>query len=178
MSPPELRHLVSDWFRQWRVPLRKFLHSRKAIRNAELDDVAQEVFLRLLRYDRAKLVEHPQAYLFRMASNVAAEWTLRPSYQRAHEAHWLDTLPTGDEPAHAAEQQDAKAAIASAINALPDHQREIVRLHFEEGPGYGEIAERLGTSHRSVKGHLARSYAKLRRTLNADLIGALTHGRE
>jgi DNA-directed RNA polymerase specialized sigma24 family protein len=38
---------------------------------SDLDDVSQEVFPRLLRYDNAELIEHPQAYLFRMASNVA-----------------------------------------------------------------------------------------------------------
>lgn len=48
-------------------------------RPADFDDVAQEVFLRLLRYDAAQIVEHPQAYLFKMASNVAAEWSIRSS---------------------------------------------------------------------------------------------------
>jgi hypothetical protein len=30
-----------------------------------------------MRYDRAELIERPQAYLYKMASNVAAEWAIR-----------------------------------------------------------------------------------------------------
>ena len=53
----------------WRAPLRKFLMGHGAVSGADVNDVAQEVFLRLLRYDRAELIEYPQAYLFKMASN-------------------------------------------------------------------------------------------------------------
>ena len=73
----DAKRRLSDWFRQWRSPLRKFLRSRGAIRAADLDDVAQEVFLRLMRYERVELIENPQAYLYKMASNVAAEWAIR-----------------------------------------------------------------------------------------------------
>lgn len=52
------QHRLVDWFQRWRTPLRRFLASRSAIRPADLDDVAQEVFLRLLRYDAARIVEH------------------------------------------------------------------------------------------------------------------------
>jgi DNA-directed RNA polymerase specialized sigma24 family protein len=69
-----------DWFRQWRLPLRKFLLGRVGVPAADIDDVAQEVFLRLVRYERAELIEQPQAYLFRMATNVAAALVL----QRCH----------------------------------------------------------------------------------------------
>ncbi len=50
-----------------------------AVSGADVNDVAQEVFLRLLRYDRAELIEYPQAYLFKMAANVANEWAIRPA---------------------------------------------------------------------------------------------------
>ena len=50
-----------------------------------MDDAAQEVFLRLLRYDRGELVENPQAYLFKVATNVAAEWSIRARRERERE---------------------------------------------------------------------------------------------
>jgi hypothetical protein len=40
----------------------------------------------LLRYDRAELVEHPKAYLFRMATNLATEWALRARSRHPHDA--------------------------------------------------------------------------------------------
>src|SRR5687768_14022872 len=69
-----------------------------AVCAADLDDVAQEVFLRLMRYPRSELVEHPQAYLFRMAANVAAERALRARHSRPHESEWLDDLTADDRP--------------------------------------------------------------------------------
>src|ERR1700752_588546 len=98
MTSPETKQRLAHWFQQWRPPLRKFLSRRAALPAADLDDVAQEVFLRLLRYERTELVEHPQAYLFKVASNVAAEWAIRARSARPHEAKWLTYLVAEDQP--------------------------------------------------------------------------------
>src|SRR5262245_65687266 len=92
MSNPDPENRLVEWFRRWRTPLRRFLSSRGAVRPADFDDVSQEVFLRLLRYDATEIVEHPQAYLFKMASNVASEWSIRASSRLAHEPKWLTSL--------------------------------------------------------------------------------------
>jgi hypothetical protein len=60
MTDRDAKRRLADWFRRWRVPLRKFLLGKGAIPAADLEDVAQEVFLRLMRYDRSELIEHPQ----------------------------------------------------------------------------------------------------------------------
>ena len=72
LGPP--RGKLADWFDELRDPLRRFLAVRRGVKTSDIDDLAQEVFLRLLRYDRAELVNDPKAYLFKMASNVACEW--------------------------------------------------------------------------------------------------------
>ncbi len=59
----------------------QILVGRGAVRVADLDDVAQEVFLRLLRYETAEVVQHPQAYIFKMAANVTAEWAIRSRHR-------------------------------------------------------------------------------------------------
>src|ERR1700744_3279532 len=96
MPPVSANNILSAWFRRWRSPLRKFLAGRGAVRVADLDDVAQEVFLRLLRYESAEVVQHPQAYIFKMAANVAAEWAIRSRHRLAHEPRWLSTLVAQD----------------------------------------------------------------------------------
>src|SRR5215475_6664871 len=98
MASAESKKRLTAWFSQWRTPLRKFLIRKGAVRSADLDDVAQEVFLRLLRYDRAELIEHPQAYVFKMASNVAAEWAIRARHVRPHEAKWVADLLAEEQP--------------------------------------------------------------------------------
>lgn len=178
MSAPSRQSRLTDWFRQWRGPLRRFLSARSGLRAADIDDVAQEVFLRLMRYERAELVEHPQAYLFRVATNVAAEWAVRARYSRPHEPKWLAALRAHDQPDENAERKEALAEIERALNTLTPRQREILALHYSEGMGRAEIAERLATTPRSVKRDLINSYGKLRAQLSTELLGALNHGRD
>lgn len=147
------------------------------MRPADFDDVAQEVFLRLLRYDTAQIVEDPQAYLFKMASNVAAEWSIRSSNRHAHEPHWLSSLAADDRPDDALDCDAAKREIKRALNTLSPRERAILRLYFEEGLSQVEIAERIGVSFRIVRRDFEKSYARLRRELDGELTRALQDGR-
>lgn len=171
------RRLI-DWFNQWRSPLRKFLIRRNARSRADVDDISQEVFLRLLRYNQAELVQHPQAYLFKMAANVAAEWSIAARARRPHDSKWLAELPGGDLPEDAAARAKAEEEMERAINTLPPRQREVLKLQFYEGLAYAEIAERLGTTPRAVKRSVIKSYQKLRNELNPEYLRATGYGRE
>jgi RNA polymerase sigma factor (sigma-70 family) len=170
------RRLI-DWFNQWRSPLRKFLIRRNARTRADVDDISQEVFLRLLRYNQAELVQHPQAYLFKMASNVAAEWSIAARARRPHDSKWLAELRTGDLPEDATARAKAEEEMERAINLLPARQREVLKLQFYEGLSYAEIAERLGTTPRAVKRSVIKSYQRLRSELNPEYLRA-SYGRE
>jgi len=158
-----------DWFREWQQPLRRFLFRRHAGTAADIDDIAQEVFLRLLRYDRSDLIDHPQAYLYKIASNVSAEWATRCSRNMPHSAEWLVDLVDAFDPEADLEHRANEAQLHAAINALPPRAREIVRLHFGEELTYDDIAGRLGLTRRIIKRDLARAYAALRTTMDPDL---------
>jgi RNA polymerase sigma factor (sigma-70 family) len=177
MPSPDAKNRLADWFRQWRSPLRRFLSGRGAVRVADFDDIAQEVFLRLLRYETADLVEHPQAYVFKVASNVAAEWAIRSRYRLAHEPRWLASLVTEDRVDDALDTVAAQREIARALDTLSARERAILKLHFEEGLSHAGIAERLGVTQRVVRRDFEKSYTKLRRELNVELTGVLRHGR-
>lgn len=178
MSGPEATKRLTEWFRLWRAPLRRFLKGHGAVCGADVNDVAQEVFLRLLRYDRAELVEYPQAYLFKMAANVANEWAIRAHSRRPHESKWLTGLLAEDSPEHDAVQAEACAEVGRALALLTPRQRAILKLQFSEGLGRAQIAERLGATERAIKRDLMKSYEKLRNELNTDLLRMLGHERE
>lgn len=175
-ADPENR--LVEWFRRWRTPLRRFLASRSAVRPADFDDVAQEVFLRLLRYDTARIVEHPQAYLFKMAANVAAEWSIRSSNRLTHEPHWLASLVAADRPEENLDCEAAQLEVKRALDTLSPRERTILKLYFEEGLSQAEIATKLGVSFRIVRRDFEKSYGKLRRELDDELTRALQYGRE
>lgn len=178
MSDQVTQSRLAGWFRQWRTPLRRFLIGRSAVPAADLDDVAQEVFLRLMRYDRTELIEHPQAYLYKMAANVAAEWTLRGRHVQPLEAQWLAGRPTADQAEDPAGRLEVQQEIECALLTLSPRQREVLRLQFFEDLSRIQIAERLGTTERSVKRILMKSYEKLRDQLDAELLRGFTDGRE
>jgi RNA polymerase sigma-70 factor (ECF subfamily) len=178
MSKPDPENRLIEWFRRWRTPLRRFLASRSAVRPADFDDVAQEVFLRLLRYDAARIVEHPQAYLFKMAANVAAEWSIRSSNRLMHEPHWLASLVADDRPDETLDCEAAQFEVKRALNTLSPRERAILKLYFEEGLSQPQIATRLGVSFRIVRRDFEKSYGKLRHELDDELTRALQYGRE
>jgi len=172
------QNTLTEWFRRWRSPLRKFLVGRGAARVADLDDVAQEVFLRLLRYESAEVVQHPQAYIFKMAANVVAEWAIRSRHRLAHEPRWLNNLVAQDTIEEAFDNQVVQREIKRAIGKLTARECAILKLHFEEGLSKAEIALRLRVSPRVIQRDFETSYSKLRRELALKLTGALNHGRE
>lgn len=130
MTTAEAKRRLSDWFRQWRDPLRKFLLGRARVRAADVEDVGQEVFLRLLRYEKAELVEHPQAYLYKIASNVAAEWSIRAVNRAPHHSKWLDSLTETERPDDALVRAQTRLQIKRALTRLTPRQREVLRLYL------------------------------------------------
>jgi RNA polymerase sigma-70 factor (ECF subfamily) len=163
-----------QWFRRWRAPLRKFLVARWSVAPNDLDDVAQEVFLRLLRYDNTEFIEHPQAYLFRMAANVAGEWAMRARHRHPHDARWLLDLRADSQPDQELAREAAHREVRQALAGLPSRQREFLRLHFGEGLSRAQIAERMGVSERIVKRDLIKAYGTLRTELDADITESLS----
>jgi RNA polymerase sigma-70 factor (ECF subfamily) len=160
---------LAEWFCEWQQPLRRFLRRRRAGSAADIEDIAQEVFLRLLRYDRADLIDQPQAYLYKIAANVSAEWATRSSRRLPHSAEWLVELAEAFDPETAAGDGGGEVQLQRAIAALPSRQREIVRLHFGESMSHEDITKRLGLTRRMVKRDLARAYAALRTSLDPNL---------
>jgi RNA polymerase sigma factor (sigma-70 family) len=177
-SDPDVAHAsmatrngrITVWFGRWRKPIRSWFSSRAAVPRAEVDDLAQEVFLRLLRYSDDVAVENPQGYLFRIAANVANEWRDRSRVRQPHDRSWLDELQVdpADQPDNAVFQNRVSKHLQNAVNRLPKRQREVLLLHVNEGLTYKEIAERLDVTYRIVLRDLTRAYAALRMQLKAE----------
>jgi RNA polymerase sigma-70 factor (ECF subfamily) len=178
MTTGDAKSRLSSWFLRWRSPLHKFLRRKAGVAVSDVEDIAQEVFLRLMRYEKGELIENPQAYLFKMASNVAAEWSIRSRQRRPHEAKWLAALAATEQPEQDIIRDDAQAEIERAVGKLSIRQRRVLKLFFADGLQQAEIATQTGETPRTVRRQLARSYEKLRGELDSDLLGAMDHGRD
>lgn len=161
---------IALWFGRWRQPIRSWFSSRAAVPRTEVDDLAQEVFLRLLRYSDDVAVENPQGYLFRIAANVASEWRDRSRVRQPHEHSWLEELQIDPaaQPDNSVLQSRANKHLQNAVSKLPKRQREVLLLHVNEGLTYKQIADRLDVTYRIVLRDLTRAYGQLRVQLKAE----------
>ena len=164
--------------RKYRTPLVNFLN--RMVRNqANAEDLAQEVFLRVYRARRGYA---PNAkfttWLFRIATNLALN-TLRDARYHLKEIS-LDQPAAAEQDQAAFEvadreanieqrliERDRGAIIHRAIEALPEKQRVAVLLHKYQEMDYGEIARVLQCSESALKSLLFRAYETLRIELAA-----------
>lgn len=159
-----------EWFGKWRKPIRSWLRNRASVPPGDIDDLAQEVFLRLLRYSDDIAVDNPQGYLFRIAANVANEWRERSRIRKPHDDSWLEELQieSGEEPENAFARSRANEYVQAAVDRLPPRQREVLLLHVNEGLTYKQIAQQRGLTYRIVLRDLTRAYSTLRMQLRLE----------
>jgi RNA polymerase sigma factor (sigma-70 family) len=160
---------LTQWFESWRGAMKRWLSSRSSMQSADLDDVAQEVFLRLLRYSDDAVVEYPQSYLFRIATNVVNEWRERARNSLPHDDVWLSDLQIEPdaEPESTVEHDLVNQHVRQAVNRLPPRQRQVLLLHIREDLTYKQIAAKLKLTPRVVRRDIARAYAELRSDLGS-----------
>lgn len=164
---------VQDWttalYKRWRKPIRQWLSMRVGhIKRADLDDLAQEVFVRLLRYSADVAIENPQGYVFRIAANIANEWAERVVNRGGHidiedqEIQHFEQLIVEVDPESVANEIDETNTIWAAVQQLPTRQRRILLRHIRDGKTYKQIAAERGISYRIVLRDLTRAYVHLR----------------
>jgi RNA polymerase sigma factor (sigma-70 family) len=161
----EIRHArVADWARRWNAGLERFLKRRVAV-PVDAQDLAQEVYLRLLRAQQLDLVVEPQAYLYRVARNVAAEWRVRASQSKPHSADELDELVEATSPEALVSEELEHARLDEALRTMAAPVRAVLYLKLTNAMSHEEIARQLGITTRMVRRLLTAGYAELRRQL-------------
>jgi len=145
--------------------LRGFLIRRLGSReNAQ--DLAQEAYLRLLRVDKDKVIEKPESYLFRIAANLANEYSMHQRRTPAMvELETLDTSSEGGDGDAFERNLEHRAAIRQLENILdgmPPLYSAVLLLRKRDGLSREEIAKELDVSVHTVKKYLARAVAHCR----------------
>lgn len=156
---------LSGLYERWRLPVARMLR-RYLGSPAEVDDAAQEVFVRLAAAGKSIPLAEEQPYLRRAARNVAIDgWRKsadrerlqRVSLDAEHEEAGLQT--DGDHTAAQANRQQMMSRLDEALRELPARQREAFLLHRVEGYTVDETAGRMGISARMAVKHLSRALA-------------------
>jgi RNA polymerase sigma-70 factor (ECF subfamily) len=158
---------IGGWAREYAADLHRFLSKRRFI-ESDIKDVCQEVYLRLLRFERTEVIRNPMAYLFRVAANVAHDFRLRQAQWTPLEAEQLEEPATEPGPEQLLDIEYRNRRLAEMLATLPPLSRAALVLQSQEELTYEEIAARLGVTRRVVKRAIARGYALAREALAQD----------
>lgn len=151
------------------LALRRFL-TRMCRCEETAADVAQDVYLRLLRYAPRRVVDNPKAYLFQVAANAARDRLARESARErlVDGGPPAETVPCPRPDAEAVTlARERLAILADAVDDLPPRCREVFLLSRFDGLSNGRIAERLGISRNMVEKHIIKALLHCRRRLDA-----------
>ena len=155
---------VARWYRQYHKRLLDYLRGNLRT-ESDAQDVSQEVFLRLLRVPDERVIEHPRAYLFRVAANVVSDWRAGQKTSQTLPLEDPDALPAPDCTDADYDRRRRQEQIRQVVAALPLHQRSALLLSTQHGMNYRQIAATLDVSERMVKRYIVKAYARLRRDL-------------
>jgi RNA polymerase sigma-70 factor (ECF subfamily) len=134
----------------------------------------QETFLRLSRQDVVALEPRLRPWLFLVCRNCALDHRRKVVRFRAEpieDDEWLSDEPSP--PMHAIAAEDA-GRLRELVAALPRQQRELIKLKFEAGLSYKEMAEALRTSVSTVGVQLHDAIKTLRRQWPNENQGMMT----
>jgi RNA polymerase sigma-70 factor (ECF subfamily) len=160
------KDLVERLFAEHGAALRAFFYQRVRPR-PDAAELAQEVYVRMLRISDIDAIRNPEAYLYTVASNLAKE-------HRVLEQRGANTIDVED----AAELLAAPTLVSGEIDTerrikrlhevlrqLPPKCQVAVALHYWHGMSYQEVAPQLGVSTHMVKKYLSQALTHCRRRM-------------
>jgi len=140
--------------------LRRFLKLNLA-NASDAPDLAQEVFMRLMRVQNYEEIRSPEAYLFTVASHVvqqhAQKHAVTPQSLEVTEFLAELQLISDEDPMARVEVQQRLEQLENALQQLPAHVALALLLHRYAGHSIGEIARQLGVAEITVKKYLAKA---------------------
>jgi RNA polymerase sigma-70 factor (ECF subfamily) len=132
-----------------------------------LEDMAQEVFLRLFRaLPHFRGEAQLSTFLYRIVVNVVNDEFLDRKKARLatpiEDAEIRGLAHASAGPAVLAERGQMQEAVEAALQRLTPYDRTILVLYYQEGRSYKEIASILDSPMGTVKTHLYRARERLK----------------
>lgn len=160
--------VVARLFAEHRTALQAFLF-RRVRRRPDAAELAQEVYVRMLRVADIAAIRDPGAYLYTVASNLARDHARRerPDGTVLDVDDPLVQEELAETPGFAG-QLDTEQRIkrlTEVLHLLPPKCHAAVVMQYWQGLSYEEIALRLGVSTHMVKKYLSQAMVHCRRRM-------------
>jgi RNA polymerase sigma factor (sigma-70 family) len=165
MGMPGKTSVVASLSARFRVPLRRFFEKRRIPRD-DIDDLVQDVFVRMASRPEVESVERLEAYLFTTAANLLRDRHRRLTYREADAHESYDETVHGvaletHSPERALLATQIVAALVEALFELPERTRAVFTLYHLEDLPHQEISRRLGIAVSTIEKHMGRANAHL-----------------
>jgi len=148
--------------------LRRYFSKR--VPAGDIDDLVQEVFVRMQAHHADPAIEHLDRYLFTVAASVLTDQARRRAvrHEIAHES-LEEHQPTEERtPERVLLDREALDLVVSAIADLPARTRDVFVLHRFEEMTCHSIAAQLGISVSAVEKHVIKALKFLHTRLAVD----------
>jgi RNA polymerase sigma-70 factor, ECF subfamily len=171
-------------YRRYLAVLARTQISRRLQGKADASDLVQETLLEAHRHFRdfrgtsegefvawlrsilaGLIANHVRRYLGTKQRDARLERTLATELSDASGILGCELAADVSSPSEQAVHHEASLQLANALEALPDHYREVIMLRHLEGLPFAQVAERMGRSVESVEKLWVRALARLRQTL-------------
>lgn len=123
----------------------------------DIEDVAQEAYLRAFIAEQHQRIDRPKAFLFRIAKNVALNELTKKSKQITdyiEETSVSVVMGSAAAADHEVEAEETLGLYCAAVAALPEKCRQVYLLRKAHGLARKDIAERMSLSLSSVDKYL------------------------
>lgn len=154
------------------TPLVRYL-SKKVRNNEDANDLAQEAFLRMHKFQQSRQLSNARAFLFKTANNLVVDQMRRA---KVHDKYLsFEMLPEqsdeeNDKFAPSAERtalaERELDQIYKVVDKMPEKVRRAFLMHRAKDLSYSEIADEMGVSTSMVEKYIIQALKILRKEMN------------
>lgn len=138
---------------------------RRGLARGDAEDLAQEVFLRLVQQRDDAALQDPKAFIFTIALNLMRDRARRGHIRALSLSLCADELDLVCEDASPMDQLERNQRLSKALDALAGLKpatRRAFLLHRIEGMSHNDVARELVVSNSMVEKHIMKAIAVLR----------------
>jgi RNA polymerase sigma factor (sigma-70 family) len=176
---PPVRESLETWFQREILPLEaalvRFL-SRKLPNPADVQDIRNDIYIRILEAAEREPPAQPKAFLFSVARNLLVDRARRNrivAIDLLEDLDSLNVLIEEETPERRESGRQQLQRLSLLIQRLPDRCRDVVWMRRVEDLPQKVIASRLGIAEATVEKHLVRGIRLL-----ADALYGTERGKE
>ena len=156
-----MSNLIETYYRNHRDELLAFVSSRLG-GAVEVEDIVQNVFLRLLTTDKMITEITLPALTYTIARNLISDYYRRRNTYEEFEHYIKRSSDDYSSMESVISAKELTELLERGLARVPENCREIYRMHIYGGMKVGEISQTLGEGYKSVEHRLGAARKALR----------------